>query len=104
MNYCIGKWFMFMAGFIGGNFMHGMVTIYPADTIICLGVRNYAGNFEILRPIAERPNFKLLIMRQLMHPFLKWPMVPNETSIRHSWGCIGCYRKKINKIRLFKMR
>jgi dTDP-glucose 4,6-dehydratase len=48
------------AGFIGGNFMHRMVTRYPEDMIICLDALTYAGNLETLEPITNKPNFKFV--------------------------------------------
>ena len=48
------------AGFIGSNFMHYMTETYPNDTFVCLDALTYAGNYENLKPIENRPNFKFV--------------------------------------------
>jgi dTDP-glucose 4,6-dehydratase len=48
------------AGFIGSNFMHYMTETYPEDTFVCLDALTYAGNYENLKPIENRPNFKFV--------------------------------------------
>ena len=48
------------AGFIGGNFLHTMVTKYPNDQYVCVDALTYAGNMETLEPILNRPNFKFI--------------------------------------------
>ena len=45
------------AGFIGGNFVHMMVNMYPEDHIICVDALTYAGNLETLAPIRDKENF-----------------------------------------------
>jgi dTDP-glucose 4,6-dehydratase len=48
------------AGFIGGNFCHYMVNIYPNDEFVCIDALTYAGNLETLEPIINKPNFKFV--------------------------------------------
>ena len=48
------------AGFIGSNFMHYMTETYPNDTFVCLDALTYAGNYENLKFIENRPNFKFV--------------------------------------------
>lgn len=48
------------AGFIGSNFMHYMVNTYPEDVFVCLDALTYAGNYEYLRPIENKDNFKFV--------------------------------------------
>ena len=45
------------AGFIGGNFIHDTLEMYPEDTIICVDKLTYAGNMETLFPIFDHENF-----------------------------------------------
>ena len=46
------------AGFIGSNFLHYMVNKYPNDEFICLDSLTYAGNYNNLKPIENKKNFK----------------------------------------------
>lgn len=46
------------AGFIGGNFVHYMLSKYPDDIIIGIDLLTYAGNMETLRAVANHPHFK----------------------------------------------
>lgn len=48
------------AGFIGGNFVHYMVNKYPEDMIVNLDLLTYAGNLETLKPVENKPNYKLI--------------------------------------------
>ena len=48
------------AGFIGSNFMHYMTETYPEDSFVCLDALTYAGNYENLKSIENRPNFKFV--------------------------------------------
>lgn len=48
------------AGFIGSNFMHYMTQTYPNDIFVCLDALTYAGNYENLKPIENRVNFKFI--------------------------------------------
>ena len=48
------------AGFIGSNFLHYMTETYPSDEFVCLDALTYAGNYENLKPIENRGNFKFV--------------------------------------------
>lgn len=48
------------AGFIGGNFIHYMISKYPSYEIICLDALTYAGNMETLEPVLSNSNFKFV--------------------------------------------
>ncbi|MDO5564291.1 MAG: dTDP-glucose 4,6-dehydratase [Eubacteriales bacterium] len=48
------------AGFIGGNFMHYMVSKYSNDKIICIDCLTYAGNMETLSPLENKKNYKFI--------------------------------------------
>lgn len=48
------------AGFIGGNFVHYMLSEHPEDRIVCLDKLTYAGNMETLAPVADHPNFRFV--------------------------------------------
>ncbi|NLW88449.1 MAG: dTDP-glucose 4,6-dehydratase [Clostridiaceae bacterium] len=48
------------AGFIGGNFVHYMLSEHPEDRIVCLDQLTYAGNMETLAPVADHPNFRFV--------------------------------------------
>ena len=45
------------AGFIGGNFIHYMLSKYPDDAFICYDALTYAGNIETLQNVMQCPNF-----------------------------------------------
>ena len=46
------------AGFIGGNFIHYMVTKFPEYQIINLDLLTYAGNLETLKDVEDKPNYR----------------------------------------------
>ena len=48
------------AGFIGSNFLHYMTEKYPSDYFVCLDALTYAGNYNNLKPIEDRKNFKFV--------------------------------------------
>ena len=48
------------AGFIGSNFLHYSVNKYPNDYFVCLDALTYAGNYENLKPIENKKNFKFV--------------------------------------------
>lgn len=48
------------AGFIGGNFVHYMLTKYPNYEILCIDKLTYAGNMETLEPVMNNPRFKFI--------------------------------------------
>ena len=48
------------AGFIGSNFLHYVVNKYPEDNFICLDALTYAGNYNNIKNLEEKPNFKFI--------------------------------------------
>ena len=48
------------AGFIGSNFLHYMVEKYPGDYFVCLDALTYAGNYNNLKQIINKDNFKFV--------------------------------------------
>ena len=48
------------AGFIGSNFMHYEVNKYKEDTFICLDALTYAGNYNNIKDLEKRDNFKFV--------------------------------------------
>ncbi len=48
------------AGFIGSNFLHYMTSKYLENEFVCLDSLTYAGNFNNLKPIESRENFKFV--------------------------------------------
>ena len=48
------------AGFIGSNFLQYMVNKYSEYNFICLDALTYAGNYNNLLPIIDKPNFKFI--------------------------------------------
>lgn len=48
------------AGFIGSNFCHYVVNKYPEDIFICLDALTYAGNFNNIKSLTSKPNFKFI--------------------------------------------
>ncbi len=48
------------AGFIGSNYLHYVVNKYEEDFYVCLDALTYAGNYENLKPIADKKNFKFV--------------------------------------------
>ena len=48
------------AGFIGSNFLHYMVNKYPEYEFVCLDALTYAGNYNNLKPIEDKKNFKFV--------------------------------------------
>lgn len=56
MRFLITGW----AGFIGSNFLHYSVNKYPNDYFLCLDALTYAGNYENLKPIENKKNFKFV--------------------------------------------
>ncbi len=48
------------AGFIGSNFLHYMVNKYPEYEFVCLDALTYAGNYNNLKPIEGKKNFKFV--------------------------------------------
>ena len=48
------------AGFIGSNFLHYMVNKYPNYNFVCVDALTYAGNFNNLKCIMDKDNFKFI--------------------------------------------
>lgn len=48
------------AGFIGSNFLHYVVNKYKEDMYVCLDALTYAGNYNNLKPILDKENFKFI--------------------------------------------
>jgi len=48
------------AGFIGGNFIHHMVNVYPDYEIVNLDLLTYAGNLETLKPVEDKKNYRFV--------------------------------------------
>ncbi len=50
------------AGFIGSNYLHYVVNEYSDYNFVCIDALTYAGNYENLLPIIDKPNFKFVKM------------------------------------------
>ena len=48
------------AGFIGSNYLHYVVNKYPNDNFICLDALTYAGNFNNIISLLDKPNLKFI--------------------------------------------
>ena len=48
------------AGFIGSNFMHYMTNTYPKDMFVCLDALTYAGNYNNIKSLEKKKNFKFI--------------------------------------------
>jgi len=48
------------AGFIGSNFLHYMVNNYPEDEFVCLDALTYAGNYNNIKDLESKKNFKFV--------------------------------------------
>ena len=48
------------AGFIGSNYLHYVVNKYPNDTFVCLDALTYAGNYNNIKSLEEKDNFKFV--------------------------------------------
>jgi dTDP-glucose 4,6-dehydratase len=48
------------AGFIGSNFLHYMVNKYPEDYFVCLDALTYAGNYNNIKELEEKDNYKFV--------------------------------------------
>ena len=48
------------AGFIGSNFMHYEVNKYPEDEFVCLDALTYAGNYNNIKDLDEKQNYKFI--------------------------------------------
>ena len=48
------------AGFIGSNFLHYMVNKYPDYDFVCIDALTYAGNYNNIKSLEEKKNFKFV--------------------------------------------
>ena len=48
------------AGFIGSNYCHYVVNKYPEDQFVCLDALTYAGNYNNIKSLEEKENFKFV--------------------------------------------
>lgn len=48
------------AGFIGSNYLHYVTEKYPEDQFVCLDALTYAGNYNNLKMLEGRENFKFV--------------------------------------------
>ena len=48
------------AGFIGSNYCYYVVDKYPEDEFVCIDALTYAGNYNTIKSLEEKPNFKFV--------------------------------------------
>ncbi len=48
------------AGFIGANYLHYVVNKYPDDYFVCLDALTYAGNYNNIKSLETKPNYKFV--------------------------------------------
>ena len=48
------------AGFIGSNYMHYVVNKYPEDYFVCLDALTYAGNYNNIKDLDGKDNYKFV--------------------------------------------
>ncbi len=48
------------AGFIGSNYLHYVVNKYPEDEFVCIDVLTYAGNYNNIKSLENKKNFKFV--------------------------------------------
>ena len=48
------------AGFIGSNYMHYVVNKYPEDYFVCLDALTYAGNYNNIKDLENKKNYKFV--------------------------------------------
>ena len=48
------------AGFIGSNYLHYVVDKYPEDTFVCIDALTYAGNYNNIKMLEDKPNFEFI--------------------------------------------
>ena len=48
------------AGFIGSNYLHYVVNKYPNDEFVCLDALTYAGNYNNIKSLEDKDNFKFV--------------------------------------------
>ena len=50
------------AGFIGSNYLHYVVDKYPKDEFVCLDALTYAGNYNNIKMLEKKKNYKFVKM------------------------------------------
>lgn len=50
------------AGFIGSNYLHYVINKYPNDSFVCLDALTYAGNYNNIKSLEEKLNYKFVKM------------------------------------------
>jgi dTDP-glucose 4,6-dehydratase len=48
------------AGFIGSNYLHYVTNKYPEDEFVCLDALTYAGNYNNIKDLDNKPNYKFV--------------------------------------------
>ena len=48
------------AGFIGSNYLHYVVNKYPEDNFVCLDALTYAGNYNNIKSLEGKTNYKFI--------------------------------------------
>ena len=48
------------AGFIGSNYLQYVVNKYPEDEFVCLDALTYAGNYNNIKMLEDKPNYKFV--------------------------------------------
>lgn len=48
------------AGFIGSNYLHYVVNKYPEDVFVCLDALTYAGNYNNIKILEKKQNFRFI--------------------------------------------
>lgn len=48
------------SGFIGSNYLHYVVNKYPKDKFICIDALTYAGNYNNIKELEKKNNFKFV--------------------------------------------
>lgn len=48
------------AGFIGSNYLHYVTEKYPEDYFVCIDALTYAGNYNNIKELEKRDNFKFV--------------------------------------------
>ena len=48
------------AGFIGSNYLHYVIDKYPEDNFVCIDALTYAGNYNNIKDLTKKSNFKFI--------------------------------------------
>ena len=48
------------AGFIGSNYLHYVTSKYPNDYFVCLDALTYAGNYNNIKSLEDKNNYKFV--------------------------------------------